>query len=483
MNKPYFNLVVSLMLLLALNGLGRDIIALGNRRELMIDRFLIERMQGTQLILHEPHDEGAVLLYNKPWEGAFCGYSTVIQDSGTLRLYYRGLPNAGLGDGNSKEVTCYAESQDGIHWDKPDLGLYQIDGSLQNNVILADAAPACHNFSPFLDTRRTVAPEERFKALAGTEKSGLLAFGSKDGIHWRRLRQEPVLKNGMFDSQNVAFWSETENCYVCYFRTWTGAGYSGFRTVSRSTSTDFYHWTAPIEMSYGDTPKEHIYINQTHPYFNAPHIYIAVAARFMPDRHVLTEAQAQQIHVNAGYFKDCSDVVLMSSRGSNVYDRTFMEAFIAPGIGWSNWVSRSNYPALNVVPTKINEMSVYVNQNYAQPTAALHRYSLRLDGFASLYSAYSGGEMITKPFTFSGDRLVLNFRTSAAGQIAVEIRDQADQPIPGFTLADCRLLIGNEVNHTVDWTNGASLTKLAGRPIRLRLVLQDAHVFALQFLE
>ena len=119
-----------------------------------------------------------------------------------------------------------------------------------------------------------------------------------------------------------------------------------------------------------------------------------------PNVQVLTEEKAKELHVYPGYFKDCSDAYLMTSRGGNAYNRTFMEAFIRPGIGLDNWVSRSNYPALNVVQTSPEEMSIYVNQDYAQPTAHLHRYSLRLDGFTSISAPYTGGEVITKLFYF-----------------------------------------------------------------------------------
>ena len=79
--------------------------------------------------------------------------------------------------------------------------------------------------------------------------------------------------------------------------------------------------------------------------------------------------------MNPDYFKDISDAIFMTTRPAEgadhlaVYDRTFPEGFIRPGIGAKNWVSRSNYPALNVVPTGPAEVSIYVNQDYAQPTA------------------------------------------------------------------------------------------------------------------
>jgi hypothetical protein len=240
-----------------------------------------------------------------------------------------------------------------------------------------------------------------------------------------------------------------------------------------------------MKYRHGDSaaPIEHLYTNQTHPYFRAPHLYVAIAARFMPSRQVLTDDQARAINVDPSYFKDTSDAVFMTTRGGAVYDRTFLEGFIRPGIGPQNWVSRTNYPALNVVQTGPAEMSVYVNQDYAQPTAHLHRYSLRLDGFASVRAAYTGGEFVTKPFTFTGKRLQLNFATSAAGGIHVEIQDSAGQPIAGFSLEDCQELIGNEIERAVVWKSNEDVSKLAGRPVRLRFAMKDADLFALRFSE
>jgi hypothetical protein len=480
---PLVMIIVDLLFLLSiLAGLSsaREFIDIGSRRELFVGRYLIDDLDRARLALHPPRDEGAVLKFDAPWEGPFCGYVTVIKDRQKYRFYYRGLPQAGR-DGSSREVTCYAESPDGIHVVKPTLSLFTVQGSASNNVILAGAAPVHHNFSPFLDTRPGVPAEQRFKALGGTRKSGLVAYVSADGLRWKKLQEEPVFTEGIFDSQNVSFWSESEQCYLCYFRTWTETDYGGFRSVSRTTSRDFVRWTDPVEMSFGQTPREHIYTNQTHPYFRAPHIYVAIAARFMPGRQVLSEQQARQVNVNPNYFKDCSDAVLMTSRGGNVYDRTFMEGFVRPGIGLQNWVSRSNYPALNVVQTGPAEMSLYVQHDYAQPTAHLRRYSLRLDGFVSVRAPYEGGRMTTKPFIFTGERLLLNFATSAAGSIRVEIQDADGTPIPGYCRHEAQELIGNYIEHPARWKQGTDISALAGRPIRLRFIMKDADLYSMQF--
>jgi hypothetical protein len=203
----------------------------------------------------------------------------------------------------------------------------------------------------------------------------------------------------------------------------------------------------------------------------------------MPGRQVVTAEQAKEIGVDPKYFGDCSDGIFMTTRGGNRYDRTFMEGFLKPGVGLENWVSRTNYPALNVAETGPAEISFYANQNYGQPTAHLRRYSLRTDGFVALHAGYAGGEMLSRPLKFSGKILEINFATSAAGSVEVELQDASGQPIEGFALADCQEQIGNEIDRVVSWNKGSDVSALAGKPVRLRLVLKDADVFSFRFRE
>ncbi|MBO9595143.1 MAG: hypothetical protein J7599_19720 [Niabella sp.] len=456
---------------------------LGNNRELFVDQYLIDSLHQLTQQLQHPHNEGVVLKFDLPWEGNFCGYGTIIKDGPVFRMYYRGVRQA-IKDGGDNEVTCYAESTDGINWVKPRLGIYTINGTTANNVILAHTAPATHNFTPFLDTNPHAKKNERYKAVGGIDKSGLLAFVSADGIHWKKRSDTAVFRTGVFDSQNVVFWSESEQQYVCYFRTWSDGDftqYKGFRSVSRTTSRDFIHWTAPVKMTFGAAPPEHLYTQQTSPYFRAPQLYLAIGARFMPGRQVLSGAEAKALQVDPKYFGDCSDAVLMSTRGGNVYDRTFMESFIRPGIGLENWVSRTNYPVLNVVQTGPAELSVYVNESYAQPAAHIKRYSMRLDGFASLHGDAKGGYMLTKPFIFKGKELEINYATSAAGFVKIEILNEKGDPLSGYTAKDAKEIIGNEIRRVVSWNGNADLSALAGRPVRLRIHLKDADLYSLKF--
>ncbi len=463
-----------------LHSQQNEIINISDRRELFVDYYLIDTFESAELRLHEPRNEGIALKFDKPWEGGFSAYFTVIKDDDLYRMYYRGLPRIQQ-EGEDIAVTCYAESNDGIQWTKPNLGIFEVMGIQENNVILANASPFTHNFCPFFDSKPGIPESEKYKAIAGNEKTGLVAFISEDGIHWKKLSDEPIFRKGMFDSQNVAFWSEHEQCYVCYFRTWTGEGYSGFRTISRTTSKDFLNWIDPVPMDFGDTPKEHLYTNATHPYFRAPHIYIALPKRFFPDKAAFSEEIAKSMVDNPGYRIASSDAVLMTTRGGNRYDRTFMEAFIRPGTAPQDWIARDNTPALGVVPGNEREMFIYRMSHYAQPTAHLTRYSLRLDGFVSVHAPYGGGELVTKPFIFEGSELEINFSTSAAGGIQVEIQAADGKAIPEFSLAECPEFIGDEIEHIVHWKNGSDISQFEGTPIRLRFLMKDADLYAIQF--
>lgn len=462
-------------------------IDIGSRRELFVDHFLIDRMSGAaELRLHRPIDRGSVLGFDAPWEGRFCAYVTILHPApDKYQMYYRGANSAG--DTSDSQVTCYAESNDGIHWLKPELDLYSGGSRAKTNIVLAHAAPVTHNFCPFIDSHPGVKPDQRYKAVGGYYEAGLFAYASPDGIHWKKLVDGPILTHEqisnsfVFDSQNVAFWSEAEGKYLLFYRVYKDKK----RRIARVESDDFLHWVKPTLMGYerGDgrpAPVEELYTNQTQPYFRAPHLYIATAARFMLNRQVITTQQAADIQVDPKYFHDVSDAVLMTSRGGNVYQRTFMDAFVAPELGAENWTSRTNYPALNIVQTGPTEMSLYVNENYAQPTSHLRRYALRLDGFASVRCDYDGGEMVTRVLKFSGSELLLNFATSAPGSIRVEVQDETGRAIPGFVLADCVELVGNEIERPVTWRN-TGIGTLAGRAVRLHFVMKDADLYAIQF--
>jgi len=213
-------------------------------------------------------------------------------------------------------------------------------------------------------------------------------------------------------------------------------------------------------------PGEHLYTSLTHPYYRAPHIYIALPTRYIAGR-VGTEKTDAML--------GSTDILFMTTRGgTETYDRMFTEAFIRPGLDPERWESRGNYAAQNVLPANDKEMSIYHGNSG-------HRYTLRTDGFVSVHAGEEVGEFVTKPLIYKGEKLIINCSTSAAGSIQVEIRDDKGNAVPGFTLDDCHLIVGDKIEYLVNWNDKASLGILSGKPVRLRFVMKEADLYSLRF--
>lgn len=453
-------------------------LTIGTRREPFFDGHLIEKLTRVSHELVDPTPTDIVFPFDEPWEGPYSIYGVVIKDGDLLRMYYRG--HCAIA---AKAYTCYAESRDGINWVKPHLGLFSHEDRHDTNIILIEDDPETkftHNFTPFLDRNPAVKPNEKFKAVAGNDKVGLYGFTSEDGIKWQKIQEGPIFKKGIFDSQNVPFWSESEKCYVLYFRVWTGEGYSGIRTIARVTSADFIHWSKTEVMSFGDFPQEEYYTNVTEPYPLAPHIYVALPSRFVQKRRWMSSPQAKSLGVREGREADVSDTVFMTSRGGNKYDRYFPEAYLKPGIDPQDWVGRNNMISLGLVQIDENTLGFYRCRHYASSNSFLNLHTLRTDGFARLRAGRPKGKVLTKLFTAEGEQLFLNFATSAVGTVRIEVLDADHQTIEGFSGRAAPKLFGDSVHHPVKWSKHRSWSELKGCPIRLRFTLNEADLYALQ---
>ena len=461
---------------------------IGSRLEPFVDDWLIESVRGVDLKLHSPERCETALAFDAPWEGSSSAYVTVFKDGERYRMYYRGSS----ADRPRQEVTCCAESEDGIHWSRPAFGACEFAGSRDNNIVWTEAGS--HNFMPFRDENPRASGAERYKAIGG----GYHGFVSPDGIHWKKVRDAKIIDPfakcvGDGDWIGQAFWDAEQEHYVAYVRGWRGsdpirfqhelpAEHDGtlyplchvpdtYRQVLRCTSTDFIDWTEPEFINFGDTPPEHFYTNAVTPYFRAPHVYLAFPKRFAPERKKVEEHDKEGV----------SDAVFLSSRDGMNFDRRFMEAFLRPGRDRLNWTQRSNMPAWGVVPTGPDEISIYFSENYDHPTGRLRRARLRTDGFVSVHADYGGGEFATRPIVFRGGALILNYATSAVGSVQAEIQDGDGQALPGFALEDAAEIYGDEIEHAVAWKGGSDLARLSGRPVRLRFVMKDADLYSIRF--
>ena len=467
-------------------------IEIGSRLEPFVDDFLIESMSGgLSLRLHRPRLTGPVLKFDAPWEGPGNHYITVFKDGDLYRMYYRcvragDMPASGKGWPMN---TCYAESRDGTHWTRPKLGLVEFEGSKENNIILTgppgDWGSPTSNFFAFRDSNPQVAPEERYKGVGGINR-GLYLLVSADGIHWKAKGSGPFMKHDMskvpmingFDSHNVIFWDAGRERYQAYLRDMYLSPGLGERTrsVRVTTSDDFVNWSYPDWIDMGEAPPDQLYTFSATPYFRAPHIYMAFPKRLMKYRR---SELPEKYDATRGI--GLSDSVFMFSRDGANWDRRYLEGFVRPGSDPLDWTDRSNYVAAGLVPTGSDEMSVYVLRHFRLPSIHLRRGVLRADGFVSVNATYRGGELVTRPLIFQGKNLIVNYATSAAGSVRVEIQDEAGNPVPGYRLMQAVEHYGNSIEQVVTWDRGSDLSHLAGSPVRLRILIRDGDLYSIRF--
>jgi hypothetical protein len=381
----------------------------------------------------------------------------------------------------------------------------------------------------FKDENPDAPPDARYKALLPANfrpkdfRRGLLVFKSPDGLRWSPMSDKPILTDGAFDSQNLAFWDAQHGHYRAYWRYFTKGGYEkkdvwnpqGHRAIRTATSTDFLNWTDQKDLRYVDSPSEQLYTSQVKPYHRAPHLLIGFPTRYIerghndrpdhearataaPDRtrrwsaslRALPELEHRLWRAKGSerYGRALTEGLLMASRDGVRFKR-WNEGFLRPGIERKGtWNYGHQFIGWHAIETKgtlegaPNELSLYAVESYwTDDFDLLRRYTLRLDGFVSVQAPMSGGELVTKPISFTGKTLRLNFATSAAGSLRVELQDEQGKPLPGFSLDDCEEIFGDTLDRSVQWKPKADLSPLIGQAVRVRFVLKDADLYSFQF--
>ena len=489
-------------------------IQLGTRREVFWDDFLVEETDAV-LTQHKPHECGVALVGDAPWEGSGCGYPVIDRDRGIVRLYYKAgnfhiTPESKKGDPlTGPMVLCCAESyDDGKTFMKPNYGIYEYEGSRDNNIILMEGGDikCTDNFAVFRDTNPACPPEERFKA---TFDNGLVAPGSHDRILcWLKSADGvpftmggEMVRGGWFDSINCAFWDRHTEQYFLYMRDWP-EGYNRprdeaigtkKRDIRYAVSRDFRTWSEPKRVEFGVDDDMELYTNGIKPYPRADHMFLGMSTRYVerdawsPSFNYLPNVPHRQdrCRLHPRYGLAITDCVLLTSR-DGVHFKRWDEAFLRPGIETGcNWIYGDQYVSWGLVETPSdlpdmapNELSFYAFDSMWQKTSKLRRYAIRKDGFISYQAPLGGATLTTKPFVQTGARLMLNFASSAVGHIKVTLLNEDGSEIPGFTSYE---VFGDNIDRPVVFQNGTDVSSLAGRPIRMRLSMRDADIFSFQF--
>ena len=149
-------------------GSSGNVSEISSRLELFVDNHLIDRLAGTELMLHRPAPQDVSLVFDRPWEGNACGHFTVFRDGDIYRMYYRGAHTVYRTDERAEtpkpRVVCYVESTDGLNWTRPSLGLVEWEGSKDNNIIWT--GEGSNNFVPFKEANPNAEPDALYGGVS-----------------------------------------------------------------------------------------------------------------------------------------------------------------------------------------------------------------------------------------------------------------------------------------------------------------------------
>ena len=489
-----------------------------NQREVFWDDFNINKSLTSAVIRqHEPRLEEISVTFDKPWEGDGCGYFEVIEPAkagieteSRYRLYYFGWKM--YDETKTKHYSniiykCVLYSDDGLNWYRPDLGLYEYEGSTPNNIIMdmnPDQDTHYDNFTVFIDENPSCPREEKFKATVGEyrkikgrkeEQTTLFCFISADGLHWKK--GWTISDKNKYDSQNVAFWDQEAGEYKLYvrdFHNYRGdcVGDGGIRDIRLKTSKDFRTWTDARMIDFKGSEDIPLYTNAVRKYGRAENVYVGFPVRYVerlqwePNYDELAGSEWRKVRtaIHPRYGLSITDCVLMISRDGFRWDR-FDEAWVKPGIErrW-NWVygdcsmSVGYLETPSSIPYAPNEYSIFSSEKkWSNEAAKLRRYSFRIDGLVSRHAPYQGGRVVTMPFTFDGDTLKVNFSTSARGFIVVKAYAKSLSDPHKFDTLTSYEIFGDNLSRTVVFDR--PLSEFSGREIFLQFDMKEADLYSM----
>jgi len=438
---------------------------------------------------------------DRPWEQGRLAWAQVMEDGNRYRLWY-GLINDGV---PQRELLCYAESDDGLTWRKPELGIVEISGCTQNNVVFA--GPGAVHFCIAKCPHET--PEKRYRCMyfkswwegePGEEidsaeghrrldaknaaKDGenvppvslhgkMLGMNSPDGLHWTPI-EKPILDE-WHDTHNICVYDEATGLYRAYLRGF----YGGRRAIAYAETEDFENWPPSRVIHHhviDDGPDESLYSNA----------YTRYPGR--PDIHLMFPAIYHQ--------------------GS---DTTYGQLAVGmDGVNWSRFTRQAIIP--HGAPGEPDEDKVcpepellrfadegkfrllchcgnrHHNEAYNQalPGGEAHSFYIWAewpeDRLAGIHA--SGDGELTLNMQTCGDRLLANFRTEPDGWARFELVDRLVWPpqqwpgIEGFRFEDMEPMTGDETHAPVCWSGSPDLSKLNGQSVAIRVRLRKATLFS-----
>lgn len=467
-------ILLSLMFGAAAFAQSEQPIILTTRHQLFVDDFVTADSFAVEFQMCRPqkYPGNPVMRPEMPWEGAYLSADTVVYDGARheFRMWYRGWADIR----RAVRWLCYATSEDGVHWERPDLGLVEFDGSTKNNIAISPPDMTV------LEDLRDRHSSRRYKGAGRFDTVGLCVAFSPDGLRWTYDRKPEIERIG--DGWTLLGWDDAYQAYVGYFR----PPADKVRKIARATSSDFVHWT-PLQTVL--EPDEHDPFGTQ---FYNMHVMKYEGVYF---------GLLSVLHIDAGG-KDASqpdpdgaeqtvDTQLAFSRDGIHWTRIGnRQPWLALG-PYQSWEDMQNWPVTPVVVG--DEIWIYysgVNVRHQIPdlrrvgTRINGRWlggqiglaKLRLDGWVVARPERERGWILTKPMTLDGETLWVN-ADARGGRLTAAVLDETGRPVPGFDRYSCLAITRDGTAIPMKW-RAAQLGTIAGRTVRFKFHLDRAGLYS-----
>lgn len=484
-----------------------------DNRILFLDTRHIESMENVELKLNPPEKREVCLAVETEWELNLVRASCVVFWKGHYRLYYLVTLD------EAHRALAFAVSDDGIAWQRPDLGAVEFRGSTHNNLVDIEGLRPDET-CVFVDP--TGSDEHRFKLVCHSPYRGTWLMTSADGVRFRSA-PKPLIERAT-DCHMSAFYDPTIEKYRLYLRGSDRSrqvmGWSGSRSVIYAETRDLFRPIAideaapephgrgkprpgpdgaiiqPLAAINRELPSVIAMDDQDPPecdmYQPAAHHYSRGAYVAFPTLYFHHPGIDEDGFHNDGLL----DIRFAASRDGYLWRRDFRGCYVRLDLP-DGPATRQMHMLLGMVPHAHTLSQYYYGRTrshgegrtaenisgkgFHEPRPGdpiAQRLEQRVDGFVSADSAYTGGSLLTAPFELVSSRLAINVDTSAGGSARAALLDDTGRELPGCSLRESDRIQTNDTRHTLSWRGREDLSGLVGRRVRLLLKSRGAKLYA-----
>jgi hypothetical protein len=458
-------------------------------KHLLVDDLIVEDVWNVRRQVVRPAKciDNPLIVADRPWEDKGVGGCYVLFDEqeNLFKMWYNVFNYVAWKNEEDHCYTywiCFAESQDGLNWDKPELGIIEYEGSTKNNLIMQgdwwatlgtvlkdnDAEDPARRYKMLYTDVFDMPSREKVARDGGIDgewpgRSGICMAYSADGIHWEPYAGNPVIE-GESDTTNCILWDGDIDKYIFYMRPRLYAGHWK-RRIARTESVDLHQWSDPEMVLVPDEldpvelygmpvfKYEGYYFGLLQMYYSESKATIEIQLTFSRDGKKWERLPRRDLFLGLG-----------SQHGQGAdFDSGMLIVSRPVLVGDELWFYYSGYKAIHTDFSNTYAIGLAVTK--------LDRLIGRTTPLGEV------GLLLTRPLVCEGDQLEIN-ASSANGTLQVEVLSEKGKVLEGYEKESSVVFSGDSLRQEMQWKDGRNMSALRGQRIRLKFYMSNAVLYS-----